>query len=286
MLAGAAAATLDYYAGRTDPDGPAMTDAVHAIDASAIDEPGCAAYTYLRRAYQPFARGPFALFSESRGDKAGASDPLAGSPRRTSSPARAASSRSSPTASPVCACAPTPSTSTRACRPNSRTAYACRGCAGAVVRTTSRSGRSRRPSDCERVRPSCWTPRGPPHPLRHGHPQDPAPRSHPHHRPGPLPPGDGDLLGLRPLPGGGGRRQPRDLLVPGRRPCRFHRRPGPRGARRDGTAHLGETADVLHRRGVDRPAHLVHPNGTPARYVRVSVRGGTGAALAELDVRS
>ncbi|MGQ4481842.1 discoidin domain-containing protein [Streptomyces sp. SAS_276] len=80
MPAGAAAATLDYYAGRTDPDGPAMTDAVHAIDAAAIDEPGCAAYTYLRRAYQPFARGPFALFSESRGDKAGASDPLAGSP--------------------------------------------------------------------------------------------------------------------------------------------------------------------------------------------------------------
>jgi hypothetical protein len=57
-----------------------MTDAVHAIDAAAIGEPGCAAYTFLRRAYQPFARGPFALFSESRGDKAGASDPLAGSP--------------------------------------------------------------------------------------------------------------------------------------------------------------------------------------------------------------
>ncbi|WP_329256723.1 discoidin domain-containing protein [Streptomyces sp. NBC_01478] len=80
MPAGAGAATLDYYAQRTDPDGPAMTDAVHAIDAAAIGEPGCAAYTYLRRAYQPFARGPFALFSESRGDKAGASDPLAGSP--------------------------------------------------------------------------------------------------------------------------------------------------------------------------------------------------------------
>lgn len=80
MPAGAAAATLDYYAQRTDPDGPAMTDAVHAIDAAAIGEPGCAAYTFLRRAYQPFARGPFALFSESRGDKAGASDPLAGSP--------------------------------------------------------------------------------------------------------------------------------------------------------------------------------------------------------------
>ncbi|WP_427920183.1 discoidin domain-containing protein [Streptomyces sp. cg40] len=80
MPAGAGAATLDYYAQRTDPDGPAMTDAVHAIDAAAVGEPGCAAYTYLRRAYQPFARGPFALFSESRGDKAGASDPLAGSP--------------------------------------------------------------------------------------------------------------------------------------------------------------------------------------------------------------
>ncbi|MEW1826681.1 discoidin domain-containing protein [Streptomyces sp. NPDC088196] len=80
MPTGAAAATLDYYAQRTDPDGPAMTDAVHAIDAAAIGEPGCAAYTFLRRAYQPFARGPFALFSESRGDKAGASDPLAGSP--------------------------------------------------------------------------------------------------------------------------------------------------------------------------------------------------------------
>ncbi|HEY8980830.1 MAG TPA: glycosyl hydrolase family 65 protein [Streptomyces sp.] len=80
MPAGAAAATLDYYTERTDPDGPAMTDSVHAIDAAAIGEPGCAAYTYLRRAYEPFARGPFALFSESRGAKAGASDPLAGSP--------------------------------------------------------------------------------------------------------------------------------------------------------------------------------------------------------------
>jgi len=80
MPAGAAAATLDYYTARTDPDGPAMTDSVHAIDAAAIGEPGCATYTFLQRAYRPFARGPFALFSEARGDKAGASDPLAGSP--------------------------------------------------------------------------------------------------------------------------------------------------------------------------------------------------------------
>ncbi|MFE9019880.1 glycosyl hydrolase family 65 protein [Streptomyces sp. NPDC007808] len=80
MPPGAAAATLDHYTARTDPDGPAMTDSVHAIAAAATGEPGCAAYTFLRRAYQPFARGPFALFSESRGAKPGAADPLAGAP--------------------------------------------------------------------------------------------------------------------------------------------------------------------------------------------------------------
>ncbi|WP_151479299.1 glycosyl hydrolase family 65 protein [Streptomyces albicerus] len=80
MPAGAASATLDHYTARTDPDGPAMTDSVHAIDAAAIGEPGCATYTFLQRAYRPFSRGPFALFSEARGDKAGAGDALAGSP--------------------------------------------------------------------------------------------------------------------------------------------------------------------------------------------------------------
>ncbi|MFH0519684.1 glycosyl hydrolase family 65 protein [Streptomyces sp. M41] len=80
MPPGAAAATLEHYTARTDPDGPAMTDSVHAIAAAATGEPGCAAYTFLRRAHQPFARGPFALFSESRGEKPGAADPLAGAP--------------------------------------------------------------------------------------------------------------------------------------------------------------------------------------------------------------
>ncbi|WP_433572316.1 discoidin domain-containing protein [Streptomyces sp. CA-251247] len=80
MEKGAGAATLDYYAERTDPDGPAMTDSVHAIDAAEIGEPGCSAYTYLQRAIRPFVRGPFATFAEARGDKAGADDPLAGSP--------------------------------------------------------------------------------------------------------------------------------------------------------------------------------------------------------------
>lgn len=80
MEPAAAAATLDFYAARTDPDGPAMTDSVHAIDAAAIGEPGCATYTYLQRSVRPFMRGPFELFSEARGEKSGAEDPLSGFP--------------------------------------------------------------------------------------------------------------------------------------------------------------------------------------------------------------
>jgi trehalose/maltose hydrolase-like predicted phosphorylase len=80
MSNAAAASTLDYYAERTDPDGPAMTDAIHAVDSAQIGEPGCATNTYLNRSIRPFMRDPFAQFAEARGDKAGAQDPLAGSP--------------------------------------------------------------------------------------------------------------------------------------------------------------------------------------------------------------
>ncbi len=80
MPEGAAASTLDYYAQRTDPDGPAMTDSVHAIAAAGTGEAGCSTYTYLQRSIKPFVRGPFAQFSEARGAKAGAEDPLAGTP--------------------------------------------------------------------------------------------------------------------------------------------------------------------------------------------------------------
>jgi trehalose/maltose hydrolase-like predicted phosphorylase len=75
-----AANTLDYYAERTDPDGPAMTDAIHAVDSAQIGEPGCATNTYLDRSIKPFVRDPFAQFAEARGDKAGSQDPLAGAP--------------------------------------------------------------------------------------------------------------------------------------------------------------------------------------------------------------
>lgn len=77
----AAANTLDYYAARSDPDGPAMTDSVHAVDAAAVGKPGCSTYTYLKRSIRPFVRGPFVLFSEARGQRAaGSGDPHAGFP--------------------------------------------------------------------------------------------------------------------------------------------------------------------------------------------------------------
>ncbi|MFK0099553.1 discoidin domain-containing protein [Streptomyces sp. NPDC091040] len=62
---------LNYYAARTDPEGPAMTDSVHMIAAAGIGDPGCVDYTYLLRSVQPFMRGPYSQFSESRGDRAG-----------------------------------------------------------------------------------------------------------------------------------------------------------------------------------------------------------------------
>jgi hypothetical protein len=80
MTPQSAADTLDFYAARTDPDGPAMTDAIHAIDSAQMGEPGCATNTYLERSILPFVRDPFAQFAEARGDKAGSQDPLAGAP--------------------------------------------------------------------------------------------------------------------------------------------------------------------------------------------------------------
>lgn len=55
---------LNYYTPRTDVDGPAMTDAIHSIATAAVDAPGCAAYTYMVRSYQPFLREPYLQFSE------------------------------------------------------------------------------------------------------------------------------------------------------------------------------------------------------------------------------
>jgi trehalose/maltose hydrolase-like predicted phosphorylase len=80
MSPAVAAKTLDYYAKRTDPDGPAMTDAAHEIDAAENGQSGCQVGAFLDRSVRPFIREPFGQFAEARGSKAGALDPLAGAP--------------------------------------------------------------------------------------------------------------------------------------------------------------------------------------------------------------
>jgi trehalose/maltose hydrolase-like predicted phosphorylase len=66
MASGVGLNDLNYYAPRTDLQGPAMTDAIHSIDASALNAPGCSAYTYMLRSYEPFLRAPFDQFAETR----------------------------------------------------------------------------------------------------------------------------------------------------------------------------------------------------------------------------
>ncbi len=56
---------LNYYVPRTRPTGPAMTDAIHSIATSALDLPGCAAYTFMIRSYLPQLRDPFYQTSET-----------------------------------------------------------------------------------------------------------------------------------------------------------------------------------------------------------------------------
>ena len=66
MASGVGLNDLNYYAPRTDLQGPAMTDAIHSIDASALNAPGCSAYTYMLRSNEPFLRAPFDQFAETR----------------------------------------------------------------------------------------------------------------------------------------------------------------------------------------------------------------------------
>jgi trehalose/maltose hydrolase-like predicted phosphorylase len=66
MPSGVGLSDLNYYAPRTDLQGPAMTDAIHSIDASALNAPGCSAYTYMLRSYEPFLRPPYDQFAETR----------------------------------------------------------------------------------------------------------------------------------------------------------------------------------------------------------------------------
>jgi trehalose/maltose hydrolase-like predicted phosphorylase len=59
-------ADLDYYVPRTDPDGPSMTDGIHALVSSELGTPGCAAFTFTKRSVDPFMRGPYEQFAEAR----------------------------------------------------------------------------------------------------------------------------------------------------------------------------------------------------------------------------
>jgi trehalose/maltose hydrolase-like predicted phosphorylase len=58
---------LSYYEARTDTDGPAMTDSIHAIDSLALRVPGCSAYHYTLQSVVPFVQPPYQQFTEVRG---------------------------------------------------------------------------------------------------------------------------------------------------------------------------------------------------------------------------
>ena len=65
MTPAVARADVNYYAVRTDPSGPSMSDAVNAIDTLSEGASGCAGYVYTERSVQPFIRDDFDQFSET-----------------------------------------------------------------------------------------------------------------------------------------------------------------------------------------------------------------------------
>lgn len=59
---------LDFYAGATSPNGPAMTYSSFSVNAAQLGQGGCEAYTYLLASSLPYSRAPFAQFSEQSND--------------------------------------------------------------------------------------------------------------------------------------------------------------------------------------------------------------------------
>ncbi|KAM3075170.1 alpha,alpha-trehalase ath1 [Clarireedia jacksonii] len=59
---------LDYYANKQSPNGPAMTYSIFAIDANALSQSGCSAYTYTLNGFLPYLRAPWYQFSEQAVD--------------------------------------------------------------------------------------------------------------------------------------------------------------------------------------------------------------------------
>lgn len=79
-------AAMDYYAVRTDPNGPAMTWGMYAIAANSLATSGCAFWTYLVKSFQPYIRGPWYQYSEQQDDEPGVLDPLTGNGINTAFP--------------------------------------------------------------------------------------------------------------------------------------------------------------------------------------------------------
>lgn len=79
-------AAMDYYAVRTDPNGPAMTWSMYAIVANSLATSGCAFWTYLVKSFQPYIRGPWYQYSEQQDDEPGVLDPLTGNAINTAFP--------------------------------------------------------------------------------------------------------------------------------------------------------------------------------------------------------
>lgn len=67
--ASAALVDLDFYAGATSASGPGMTYSVFSIGEASLAVTGCASYTYLLAASQPYSRAPFYQFSEQTTDE-------------------------------------------------------------------------------------------------------------------------------------------------------------------------------------------------------------------------
>lgn len=77
---------MDFYAVRTDPNGPAMTWSMYAIAANSLATSGCAFWTYLVKSFQPYIRGPWYQYSEQQDDEPGVLDPLTGNAINTAFP--------------------------------------------------------------------------------------------------------------------------------------------------------------------------------------------------------
>ncbi|TIA41601.1 hypothetical protein D6C78_01656 [Aureobasidium pullulans] len=61
-------ASLDYYAVKQSPDGPAMTYSLYSISANALSPSGCSSFTYALNGFKAYARAPWYQFSEQQVD--------------------------------------------------------------------------------------------------------------------------------------------------------------------------------------------------------------------------